>query len=29
MYFAVLLTRIYKERFGTQGEYELLFMDGS
>ena len=29
MYFAVLLTGIYEERFGAQGEYEVLFMGGS
>ena len=29
MYFAVLLTRINEERFGAQGEYEMLFMGGS
>ena len=27
--FAVLLTGIYEERFGAQGEYEVLFMGGS
>ena len=29
MYFAVLLTGIYYERFGAQEEYEVLFMGGS
>ena len=29
MYFAVLLTGIYEQRFGAQGEYEVIFMSGS
>ena len=29
MYFAVLLTGIYEERFDAQEEYEVLFMGGS
>jgi len=29
VYFPVLLTGIYEEKFGAQGEYEMLFMGGS